>query len=331
VPSFLSQPLETLHRKYILLESSYSSSPKCSLTTRQTSSTESRDRHQSIVPYATNRILLSSQTYINASPITVGKEKYIATQGPMEETVREFWEMVWQERSPCIIMLCKPFEEGTEKCTVYYPEIIEEIMDVGGKMGVECTGLKREYSGRIEVREFMVMRKGRERRVWHFLFNVWPDHGVPLEGKDQKALRHLVKISRSHSSPRRDSKRSVGPRVVHCSAGVGRTGTFIALDYLLPLLGEGTWEAKVRGDPVLDAVRCLREQRMRMVHRVGQFVFLYQMLREEWEVRNERLLKRRQTRSSSSKRRRHDAQGNSKGKKGFLGSVKIWLAERFEN
>jgi protein tyrosine phosphatase len=77
----------------------------------------------------------------------------------MEGTVREFWEMVWQERSPCIIMLCKPFEEGKETCAVYYPEFIKEIMDVGGEMEVECTGLKREYGGRIEVREFMMMRK----------------------------------------------------------------------------------------------------------------------------------------------------------------------------
>jgi protein-tyrosine phosphatase len=243
----------------------------------------------------------------------------------MEGTVRDFWEMVWQERSPCIIMLCKPFEEGKEKCAVYYPEFIKEVLDVGEKMEVECTGLKREYGGRIEVREFMMMRKGRERRVWHFLFSVWPDQGIPLEGRDQKALRHLVKVSRSHSRARRDSKMGVGPRVVHCSAGIGRTGAFIALDYLLLLLGDGKWDSKVRADPVLDVVKCLREQRMRMVHRVGQFVFLYQMLREEWEVRNERSLVQAKSRSSRKKRHRHDDQG----KKGILRSVKLWLESKF--
>jgi protein-tyrosine phosphatase len=167
--------------------------------------------------------------------------------------------------------------------------------------------------------------------VWHFLFNVWPDQGIPLEGKDRKALRHLVKISRCHSRARRDSRRGVGPRVVHCSAGIGRTGTFIALDYLLLLLGEGKWDSKVRGDPVFDAVKCWREQRMTMVHRVGQFVFLCQMMREEWEARNEKSLERSKTRSSRRKRWRHDDQEKNKGKQGFLRSVNLWLAERFQN
>jgi protein-tyrosine phosphatase len=118
---------------------------------------------------------------------------------------------------------------------------------------------------------------------------------------------------------------------VHCSAGIGRTGTFIALDYLLLLLGEGKWDEKVRNDPVLETVKCLREQRMRMVHRVGRFVFLYQMLREEWEVRNEKSLVQSKTRSSRRKQRRHDDQGNNKGKKGFLRSVKLWLEAKFRN
>jgi protein-tyrosine phosphatase len=253
----------------------------------------------------------------------------------MEGTVRDFWEMVWQERSPCIIMLCKFWEEGKEKCTVYFPEFLKEVVGVGGKMDVECMGLKRECGGRIEVRELLLIRKGKERRVWHFLYNAWPDQGIPTSGKDRKALLHLAKRSRSHSRTRGHSKSVVGPRIVHCSAGVGRTGTFIALDYLFHFLGEKKWDSNLRIDPVADTVRRLREQRMKMVHREGQFMFLYQMLRDEWEARNVGSREQTKQRSSRRKRRRHDDQGN-KGKKGtdsvgFLRSLKLWLAAKLQH
>ena len=168
-----------------------------------------------------------------------------------------------------------------------------------------------------------------ERKVWHFLFLGWPDQEVPQTAADQKALLEFIRMTRfrinaiidnepeqqSHlpthlqTQPTPPSSSTVTPsnslsnispkppslhkpRIVHCSAGVGRTGTFIALDFLLQELEDGKLD-HVTGkddDPVLECVKRLREQRMLMVYKPAQFVFIYQVLRERWLSRMERLM-----------------------------------------
>ena len=123
--------------------------------------------------------------------------------------------------------------------------------------------------------------------IWHYLFSGWPDFLIP-EGEDRAALLELVR----HTAEKAGGPDN--PRVVHCSAGVGRTGTFIALDYLLGELEEGSFHGSdggeaagegesVEGDRVAETVNELRKQRMMMVQGEAQFYFLYEILKEMWE------------------------------------------------
>ena len=263
-----------------------------------------------------------------------------------------FWEMVWQEGVEVIVMLTRCIEEGREKCGVYYPSAVGEVLELeadGDESwgSVKCTALSEEWG--TEIREMTLSKriksaknerrklevnegtseelaeegKVEEKKVWHFLFLGWPDQEVPQTPEDQKALLELIRMTRfrinavinhktepeAHLQPQPQvatpstsslPSSSISPspnleykpRIVHCSAGVGRTGTFIALDYLLQELEDGKFDdlASTMDDPVFECVKKLREQRMFMVYKPGQYVFIYQILRERWLARWERLL-----------------------------------------
>lgn len=216
-----------------------------------------------------------------------------------------FWEMVWQEACEVIVMLTRVVEEGKEKCGVYYPETVGEVKELEGWGSVECASLREEF--RTEIRELKVVKRSQEegeerveeRVVRHFLFLGWPDYEIPVTREDQDALLELIRMSRFQIDEvsNEDGEKVTPPRIVHCSAGVGRTGTFIALDYLLQELDDGRFDDMVNGeddetdsekqnvDPVFETVKRLREQRMYMVYKPGQYAFIYQMLRQRWEAR----------------------------------------------
>ena len=200
-------------------------------------------------------------------------------------------------------------ESGTE---IRELKLVKRKRKVGLNQGEQVDeGEATEETGEVE-----------ERKVWHFLFLGWPDQEVPQTAEDQKALLELIKLTRfrinavndnesqsqahlqsgptppesstltpSNSSNALPASNQCKPRIVHCSAGVGRTGTFIALDYLLQELEDGKFDGMVgkMDDPIFDCVKRLREQRMFMVYKVGQFAFIYQVLRERWVERMERL------------------------------------------
>ncbi|KAF7959761.1 hypothetical protein EAE96_001370 [Botrytis aclada] len=126
-----------------------------------------------------------------------------------------------------------------------------------------------------------------ERTIHHFLFESWPDNDIPQSPADIHALLSLLDVSRAANN------HSTTPRIIHCSAGVGRTGTFIALDHLLRELDMGHLDGLSKdNDPVYETVKRLRDQRMLMVHRVPQFVMIYNVLKEKWlERERERIPK----------------------------------------
>lgn len=266
------------------------------------------------------------------------EERYIACQGPKEGEEggsAHFWEMCWQEGARVVVMLTQAVEEGREKCAVYYPEMEGEVLGLGRWGSVECVGLKRESC--TEVRELRVVRyrekevgdgdgdgnelgnvngygeeegNGEDREeqvriVWHFLFLGWPDMEVPSETDE---FLGLIKMTRfkidqvPQDAGKEQEQEMCGPRIVHCSAGVGRTGTFIALDHLLRRFDDGELDIvfqQSRGDrqinsseefdPVFETVKRLREQRMHMVYQPAQFAFIYQVLKEKWLAREKGL------------------------------------------
>ncbi|KAF1950281.1 hypothetical protein CC80DRAFT_427227 [Byssothecium circinans] len=262
-----------------------------------------RNRYANVDPYQANRVKLKvpegQNDYINASPIELKSTqsgavlKYIATQGPKSDTYSHFWRMVWNETSSpaVIVMLTQTHESGREKCYPYYPRSpnypelklnAEDEYEDGFIHNLKLASLENDAEARAEVRELeMADEQGSEtKQISHLLFAGWPDFSVP-EGADRTALLKLIDISREKTNGD-----LTNPRIVHCSAGVGRSGTFIALDWLLQELEEGSLDTLPDDkDPIIAIVETLREQRMMMVQGEAQLTFIYDVVRERWRER----------------------------------------------
>ncbi|XP_069797794.1 receptor-type tyrosine-protein phosphatase R-like isoform X3 [Narcine bancroftii] len=179
----------------------------------------SKNRYKTILPNPLTRVLLSSEkngdqlkSYINANYIRGfgGKEKaYIATQGPMVNTVSDFWEMVWQEDSPLIVMITK-LKEKNEKCVVYWPEKQGSF----GRFDLVVNNLK-ECVG-YSVRDISMKNNKHSRNVKHYWFSSWPDHKTPDTAQSLLDFVQEVEKSRQLAGDR-------GPIVVHCRGGMIQT------------------------------------------------------------------------------------------------------------
>jgi protein-tyrosine phosphatase len=222
---------------------------------------------------------------MNASPIDLGSknETFIATQGPLKDEIGRFWRLVWQEGCEVIVMLTQPYEKGREMCAVYYPEKVDEVVMEDTGISVECLTFVKE-SG-TEVRKLKLVKEGEERVVWHLFYPNWLDM-TATQQKDQTELLSLIKMSRFRiDAGRAGQEQGISrPRLVHCSAGIGRTGTFIALDSLLQDIGKWKKGNLEMDDPVFETVKRLREQRMRMVYTKEQYASIYQMLGDHWDT-----------------------------------------------
>jgi protein-tyrosine phosphatase len=203
--------------------------------------------------------------------------------------------MIWDElRSPAVIvMLTETHEAGMEKCYPYFPTSHEESPLVinesdefgdGFKATVECLEVDaRPQALSTEVRKLVMKVDGQdqEKIIWHLLYTKWPDFGV-LASEDLDGFFQLMDLSNQKNSG------PDNPRVIHCSAGVGRSGTFIALEYLMAELEAGALvpepgEDEAEYDPVFETVNRLREQRRTMVQADSQYLFIYNVLRQLWE------------------------------------------------
>ncbi|KAI5361467.1 Putative tyrosine-specific protein phosphatase [Septoria linicola] len=336
LPAFLKQSRAELHNKFVDLEWQQRNrllqgtqhplnpnDPPSRFARLTDDAVKERNRYLNVEPFAQNRIKLrvaeGVSDYINASPIQLGKRRYIATQGPKDTNVNHFYRMVASElKSPAVVvMLTQTHEAGREKCFQYYPLSadqspltipLDEQYDDGFEGEVELVGVKHDQKSRSEIRELKVKTtadngKPREIEMQHLLFSGWPDFLVP-EGDDRKALVELVRLSAQlNRKPSSDTSATTNgssfagdlartdqdnPRIVHCSAGVGRSGTFIALDYLLSLLLTGQLDnLSPEDDPIADTVDKLRQQRMMMVQGESQFMFLYEVLREQYLARHQ--------------------------------------------
>ncbi|KAF4636051.1 hypothetical protein G7Y89_g2024 [Cudoniella acicularis] len=280
------------------------------------------DRYNNIHPWANNRIKLhvpeGVNDYINASPVTLVstaskqsnlkksiQDKYICMQGPKKQTVDHVWHMVWHElatpynSSPAIVIMLSPTHGPSpddptkvmEKCFPYFPSedtpeiVINETDELGDDFKGTVKFVSREPGipgTKIEVRQFAMTVEGEddEKPIWHYLYPNWPDFGA-LEEENVASILALMEISRKANG------RGENPRLVHCSAGVGRTGTFVALEFLIGELLGGSWEGwdvdHAHQDPVFETVNQLREQRKTMVQAYEQYGFLYEVLRKLWE------------------------------------------------
>uniref|UniRef100_A0A3B3Q8F6 protein-tyrosine-phosphatase n=1 Tax=Paramormyrops kingsleyae TaxID=1676925 RepID=A0A3B3Q8F6_9TELE len=223
-----------------------------------------------ILPDDHNRVQMSSSAdgsdYINASFIDVRQVIFIdLVAWPKNETVTDFWRMVWEQQSSIIVMVTRCEEGNRNKCAQYWPsqerdtEIFEEfIVKINGE----------DHFPDYIIRRLCVTNKrekSTERDVTHIQFTSWPDHGVPGEPHLLLKLRRCVNSFKNLFS---------GPIIVHCSAGVGRTGTYIGIDAMM----EGL-EAEGRMD-IYGYVAQLRRQRCLMVQVEAQYILIHQALIE---------------------------------------------------
>lgn len=235
-----------------------------------------KNRYVNILPYDHSRLHLSpiegvpDSDYINASFINgyQEKNKFIAAQGPKEETVNDFWRMIWEQNTATIVMVTNLKERKECKCAQYWPD--QGCWTYGNiRVSVEDMTVLVDYT----VRKFCIQQVGDvtnkkpQRLVTQFHFTSWPDFGVPFTPIGM--LKFLKKVKTCNPQ-------YAGPIVVHCSAGVGRTGTFIVIDAMLDMMNS---EKKV---DVYGFVSRIRAQRCQMVQTDMQYVFIYQALLEHF-------------------------------------------------
>ncbi|XP_053387233.1 uncharacterized protein LOC123543452 [Mercenaria mercenaria] len=227
----------------------------------------SKNRYKGIYPYDETRVVLkeSDSDYINASYIDVRYNKrkaYIASIGPTFKYMGDmsaFWIMVWQKKVGKIVMLTKLDEGGAPKCDQYWPE--KDFSLQYARIQVTCQS--EESYADYTIRSFTIQKGSEKRKIVQVHFTAWPDKGVPDDVTSLVEFRQKVVSTKTELE---------GPILVHCSAGIGRTGTYIALDSL-------TEEGEAEGEVDIYAfVRNMREQRVNMMQTAGQYQYLHNAL-----------------------------------------------------
>ncbi|XP_043954034.1 receptor-type tyrosine-protein phosphatase delta-like isoform X34 [Gambusia affinis] len=229
-----------------------------------------KNRYANVIAYDHSRVLLSAidgipgSDYINANYIDGYRKQnaYIATQGALPETFGEFWRMIWEQRSAIIVMMTKLEERSRVKCDQYWPTRGTETYGL-----IQITLLDTVELATYCVRTFALFKNGssEKREVRQFQFTAWPDHGVPEHPTPFLAFLRRVKACNPPDA---------GPMVVHCSAGVGRTGCFIVIDAMLE---------RIKHEKTVDIyghVTLMRAQRNYMVQTEDQYVFIHDALQE---------------------------------------------------
>ncbi|XP_071118700.1 receptor-type tyrosine-protein phosphatase eta-like [Haliotis cracherodii] len=228
----------------------------------------SKNRYQDILPFDTTRVCLTVENeeqsdYINASYIDGygHQSEYIATQGPPSHLMLDFWRMIWQVEATKIVMLTKLVEAGFVKCDKYWPCCSMDCKTYGD-VSVQC--VEERVFEHYTTRQFAVWKANSQtRKINHLHYTSWPAHGVPDEVATLIDFYKVVKNTDADEE---------GPTVVHCSAGVGRTGTFLALGFLIE-------QSRYEGQAcVFACVKGFRMQRMNMVNTPEQYILLYRAL-----------------------------------------------------
>ncbi|XP_043371436.1 receptor-type tyrosine-protein phosphatase delta isoform X9 [Dermochelys coriacea] len=229
-----------------------------------------KNRYANVIAYDHSRVLLSAiegipgSDYVNANYIDGYRKQnaYIATQGALPETFGDFWRMMWEQRGATVVMMTKLEERSRVKCDQYWPSRGTETYGL-----IQVTLLDTVELATYCVRTFALYKNGssEKREVRQFQFTAWPDHGVPEHPTPFLAFLRRVKTCNPPDA---------GSMVVHCSAGVGRTGCFIVIDAMLE---------RIKHEKTVDIyghVTLMRAQRNYMVQTEDQYIFIHDALLE---------------------------------------------------
>ncbi|CAH3121828.1 unnamed protein product [Porites lobata] len=255
---------------------------------------KAKNRFINILPFDHSRVVLLGgdpyvvgSDYINANFVGPSDKeglstRYIAAQGCLQRTVEDFWKMVFQENSRIVVMTTKEVERGRNKCIRYWPD-----PDTTKYVGpFQVRHMKETEYTEYTLREFEltsiddhVTLQPIPRTIYQFHYTGWPDHGVP---KDPSTVLHIVHEVNS----RQQSIPMAGPIIVHCSAGIGRTGTFIVIDTLVRIIKEQALDCEI---DISKTIQSLRAQRSGMVQTEAQYEFIYKAIQHYVSTETARL------------------------------------------
>ncbi len=213
-----------------------------------------KDRYSNIRTYKYNLVQLKSKEYINASFIHLPLKNYfIATQGPINSSINDFWDMIIEYNSTIIIMLCNEFERGREKCCQYWK----------GK------DYKETKNKNLIIRDIIISKYNIKRVITQIQYIGWPDHGIPeIKEAYDNFISMIYFIIENYNN---------SPVVVHCSAGVGRTGTFLSIFNIVHEIIFNKRQDLIKFS-IFNTVRKLKEFRMLLVQNEEQYYFIYKFI-----------------------------------------------------
>ncbi|KAJ8289290.1 hypothetical protein COCON_G00019490 [Conger conger] len=279
-------------------EQLYRKKPGMSVSFARLSQNMEKNRYKDILPYDISRVVLEEgeEDYINASHIQMdlgaglaeqwagSVKQYVASQGPLPHTCGQFWQAVWEQQAHVIVMLTTLTERGRPKCHQYWPDPPE--LRTYGNLQVCCHSEECNLAYVFRELTLTNVESGVERTVTHLQYVAWPDHGVPEDPTDFLDFVSFVRNKRSDSTP----------LMVHCSAGIGRTGVLITMETAMELIE--------KDEPVhpLDIVRRLRDQRAMMVQTASQYRFVCEAILRVYQEKKQERRERRERRGFSALR-----------------------------
>lgn len=228
-----------------------------------------RNRYSGIKSFDETRVHVtinekqSQSDYINANFVHYNQKLYICAQGPLENTIDHFWLMIYQQNVNVCVMLCNMIEDNKIKCNQYWSDILNEYYTINDTFNVILTA-KRNYNDFI-MRTFLLEYNNEKRQIFHFQYLLWNDYLA----NEQACwfIRFIRRVNEYYGGGQ-------GPLLVHCSDGVGRTGTFVAIDSLIPVINSNQFVN------IWHCVAHLRHERNFLVHSLKQYIFIYRAVME---------------------------------------------------
>ncbi|XP_041058539.1 tyrosine-protein phosphatase non-receptor type 12-like isoform X2 [Carcharodon carcharias] len=235
-----------------------------------------KNRYKDILPFDHSRVKLALKTseqdsdYINANFIkgVYGPKSYIATQGPLANSVLDFWRMIWEYKVVIIVMACREFEMGRKKCERYWPSHGDAVLRLGEfQITCEAEQARTDYF----IRTLLVEFQNESRRIYQFHYINWPDHDVPSSFDSILDMISLMREYQEHEDV---------PICIHCSAGCGRTGAICAIDYTWNLLKAGKIPEEFS---VFSLIQEMRTQRHSAVQTKEQYELVHRAIAQIFE------------------------------------------------
>ncbi|XP_052788639.1 tyrosine-protein phosphatase 10D-like [Mya arenaria] len=250
-------------------------SPKHSTVASLLKENRAKNRYINIIPYDHSRVKLTTNgeddknDFINGNylPGYLSPREYIGCQGPLPATIDDHWRMIWEQNVTIIVMLTLCKEGKKIKCEQYWPDEVGDPKQYG-EVVVEMTSYSNIKT--YDFRVFKIRNGSQTRTIKHFHFLTWQDFQANV--KHDTILNFIRDVRHQIQPPDK-----AGPMIVHCSAGVGRTGTYLAIDYFMQFIDEHDFDVEI---DIFDFVLRMRDNRIFMVQTEEQYVFIHDCVKE---------------------------------------------------